>query len=516
MPSPDGRSLPTLSRRTIVAYAALLPVQAAAQQGNGAAVSPMGFGAVGDGRADDTAALRQALAAGARSGTPVLLDRWYKFSGVLELPPLTRLLGKDIESCGLVHDGSGDGLVISSACSIDNFTVDGGRPAGTSRLNSVRGALVGIHGAMSAGASSYLSGVKIGRLRIRHTGVRAALCIANVESLIAEEIALHDCWGIGILMAGVKNSRFDTIKAMDIGNLLPSGSRWGIALAIFPERDAGKQPAGWYVQNAELPTSNLSFGQVEVRSTTDTAIYLHDYDQNPEGVSLIRFSSIKVENAGKDGFKVRQSAHDVSVETLSVRNTALRGATLEELSFNITIGLLDVANIGVNTVAGMPGTDASLLGPNFQGTAISNDIVGLNMQNVRNVRINKANISDIHTNEQGTYGFGVFIQDSRDISLNATIANTDRIGARITHLENFNLSFDISNVCRTADTDAVLMYNGGSGDNSNGRLRLNVQNDNPSILDLRLAGNSSNIQVTGTRSARIDPSAEERGVTVTP
>jgi hypothetical protein len=476
----------------------------------GREISPRDSGAVGDGVTDDTHALKLAIAQTASTGEVLLLDRWYRFSGPLSFPDGIVVRGIGLDKSGLVHDGSGDAVICSGACDLDNFTIDGGRKSGASRLKSVRAAILAIHGPLTNHRGEYLSGVRIGTIRLRNSNYVSALALVNLADADIGDVRIEDSWGHGVIVAGLKNCRFGRLTVENVGNLDREGSRIGSALAIFPERNPLKEPGTWYVSGSELPTVGLVFDNLHVKGATDTAVYLHDYGET-YGVSDIRFGTVSIRNAGKDGFKVRDFVKNVQVDSLVAESIGLRALVIENGVSSVNVSKLSVTRVGYDTISEIVGQ--KLLGSlSRSAQTISTVPAGVGIFNAKDVRIADAEISDIRANvDTRKYGYGIWIRDVDHLTLNAKVHGTDGAAARIAHLTNFKIKVESEDVSRVAHDPEIVFSDDGTRGSANGEIRLSGIVGS-SQNDIRVSGDSSNIRIFGSHAPRIDPHALSQGV----
>ena len=418
--------------------------------------------------ADDDAlpaAAKRAIA----GNVPLIVDRPVILTRIWTPPPGLILKGDGTLNATVKCTGRGDGIEISSPIEIDGITIDGGLAADADRSIDGPGCLIGFHGQLT-GSPSYLSGVKIGYLRVRRART-LGLVMANLVGLQAQTIDLEDIYSNAFMMSGVSDSSIGTIRARNIGTTARAVSRHGSAIAIF---SASKPVSTWYDMTSRImPTRNLTISTVDIAQTTDSAVYIHDGLKT--GVNHITFGSVLIDTAGKDGFKTRLNGTTIRADKVVTRRTSLRGVDIE--SDDVVINQIDISDVGFDAVGAILGHPANFSGGDLKGESVQEHPVGLVVMDCSGISLGSVRISNVAASpvSQGE-GAGIYLNKAKDVKASGTIANCDGNGIRIAGSTNFDLNFSVSNTCRIGkQKQAILVSPDGVGPSQNGNIRGSVR-----------------------------------------
>jgi hypothetical protein len=272
--------------------------------------------------------LSAAAARAVALGVPLYVDMDRTFAEKWTPPAGLVLRGPHSDDARLIYTGTGDGVEIVSAIDIDGIIIDGNLsddavPTATSEA----GCLAGIHGPMT-GTPGYLSGVRIGRLRVQNTRRRTGLALINLSDFKIGYIESRATYGHAFHMAGLKNGSIGSYKFDRVGNLAVEGSRLGSGIAFFAEGDSGKLPAEWYTVAGIQETDNVDIGPGQGSRTTDSAIYFHDTENS--GVKNVSVGHFQGHLLGKDGVKARDGARGIKLASAQMSKVGMRFATIDD------------------------------------------------------------------------------------------------------------------------------------------------------------------------------------------
>lgn len=410
-------------------------------------VTPSMFGAVGSG--NDRAALVLFFAA-VSAGRVGWIDRDYSFGSTIVHSGAAKVRGPFSDTARLIYTGTGDGLEFTGAVDLDGVVVDGNlAPDAVPTTTSEAGCLLGIHGAMT-GTPGYLSGVKIGRLRVQNTRRRAALALVNLSDFDVGRIEASGTFGNAFHMAGLKNGKIGGYWFDRVGNLATEASRLGAGIAMYSEADASKQPATWYVAAGIQQTDNVDIGPGQGSRTTDTSIYLHD--TYGSGVGNVRFAHYQGTLIGKDGVKFRDGAFNCTMSSCQLRKVGLRFAVIEDAgSDDNAITNVDGLSAGYDVIGewldGAPGTRDFTVAANGLNQTLNQTPGGLRMNGVARCRMTGSARSVRDAPHNAAEGHGVSFRSCTDSQMIAHIEDCDG-HARIAALTRCMLDVTTTNVGR--------------------------------------------------------------------
>jgi len=331
-------------------------------------VTPMSIGAIGTG--DDSASIIAWLDVLEGSGLTGWVDRDYYFASTVSHSGAVRIRGAWSDAARLVYTGTGDGLVLTGAVDLDGIVIDGNLSASAvPEVSSPEvGAICSIHGPVTSGGA-YLSGVRLGRVRVQNSRRRTGLLLANLSNFNIEHIEVIASYGHGIMLNGLKDGIIKSYRFDKIGNLAAEGSRLGAGIAMFTEGSIGKKPSEWYDSTGIQPTLNVEIGCGQGSRTTDTAIYLHDtYATGLTGVRFGHFQGILI---GKDGIKFRDGATYCSISSAQIEKVALRGAVIEDSGTDNCNMSVDIRESGYDSLGEWLGGDRNYTGGTGEGESLN-------------------------------------------------------------------------------------------------------------------------------------------------
>ncbi len=429
---------------------------------------PRMVGAACDGATDDIAALEIArdycVATGAVFHVPA---KTIYFTGILTFASAISVIGLGSDVSCFKLDGTGGTIEFAAAnTTFKGFRVDCNRPGAASRTAaSTLQAGIGVHGPMT-GAPGYISNVFVDDIFVTNSNYQTGFVAVNCKDSYFGRIRVKDSWGQAVQFIGLKDSRVHLVWTRNTGNLLVLGTRAGQGLAIFAETNAGKAPATWYVTGGEQVTTNVDFDIVDVAQSTDSAVYVHDY--NPLiGSNEIRFGQIKVDTAGKDGVKVISYATKVIIQSITATRVAQQGVALNTSIGQVQIGMALIRQCGYDAVGDILGvaspwtTAANGLGQSLQqqpgGCFISGtaDKISIGWLDVDTVSRNP---------DDNTYGYGLYAVDSTRVYVRGILRNADRYGLRLSNVTKAS-KFDVSviDACRAALDPAFILSDNATG-----------------------------------------------------
>ncbi|ACB97443.1 hypothetical protein Bind_3918 (plasmid) [Beijerinckia indica subsp. indica ATCC 9039] len=418
--------------------------------------------------ADDTnPVLHRAAEEAVARNTPLYIDQPVTFQLRWTPPKGLVLRGDGSERSRLDWKGQGDAVEVTQPFDIDGITIDGGLDPRSDRSVGSFGCLFSIHGPMK-GSPAYLSGIRIGHLRVRRTR-SVGIVLANIENLTAGQIFVEDIFCNGLILSGLRNCDITQVTASNIGDLKGTGHRRGSAVAIFSET---KPVASWYDTQRILPTDHLHIGHAEIAKTTDSAFYIHDDLQT--GVHDVTIDSVHVDTAGKDGFKTRAGPRTVRVGTVTVERSSLRGVDIE--SDDVKIEQIDVSHIGFDAVGAILGHPAPFSGRDATNESIQTHPNGLVIMGCSDVEIQRMKIADVASNPvTGAEGHGVHISRAHRFKVKGDVIRCDGNGLRLSGSSDFDIELDITDPCRGRLTQqAILLTPDKAGPNYDGTIRSQI------------------------------------------
>lgn len=396
------------------------------------------------------------------------LDQPVELSQKWSPPPGLVLRGDYTESALIRWVGEGDAIEVTGPIDIDGITIDGGLDPASDRTAGDYGCLVAVHGSLGE-RPSYLSGIKIGRLRIRRTR-SVALVLANLVGAQIDELELSDIFCNGLIVSGVSSGVFRNIFARNIGDLRESGHRRGSAIAIFAET---KPVSSWYSSSSILETKALRFGKVRIENTTDSAFYIHD--ELKRGVEDIEIRELRINTAGKDGFKTRVGPKKVRIGIVEVENAALRGVDIE--SDETWVDKLSVLLIGGDAVGSVLGRASAYSGGKAAHESIQTHPNGVLVMNCSDVEVRSLEIRDVHCNPvTGAEGHGLHLANATRVKMSGVVSGCGGNGLRMAGCREFSLALAIDDTCREAATgSAALLTSDGMGPSFRGSLHAVIR-----------------------------------------
>lgn len=487
---PDATAL--IAARDI-AVAAALSAEAFA---NGY-LTPEAYGATGG--ANDRTALVAWLNALTATGKTGWVGRDFFFDSSIVHAGAVKIRGPFSDNARLVYTGTGDGLEFTGAVDLDGVVVDGNlAPDAVPTATSEAGCLLGIHGAMT-GTPGYLSGVKIGRLRVQNTRRRAALALVNLSEFDVGRIEASGTFGNAFHMAGLKNGNIGGYWFDRVGNLATEASRLGAGIAMYSEADVSKQPATWYVAAGIQPTDNVDIGPGQGSRTTDTSIYLHDTYNS--GVGNVRFAHYQGTLIGKDGVKFRGGAFNCTMSSCQLRKVGLRFAVIEDAgSDDNAITNVDGLSAGYDVMGewldGAPGTRNFTTAANGLNQTLNQTPGGLRMNGVVRCRMTGTARGVRDAPHNAAEGHGVSFRSCTDSTMIATIENCDghiRIGALV-GCELNAVAIDVARNLASGNTTAAVYCDDNAAQSSGNRVTVFArETSGSSVADrpVRINGNGT-------------------------
>jgi hypothetical protein len=516
--------------------------------------TPWQFGATrGDCSTDNIAALRSAASAAATGGGRLDTSGSCLGIGSTFNPPAGLVWRGDYSEANRIFwrgSQATNPIEVTGAIDLDGIILDGQRPAadvrsGTTVTKSV--IAIGFHGSMVADAATYLTGVKIGRLKYENGEASAGIGFSNVSGLTADEINVENNWGAGVFLSGIKSSRIKSISTNDIGNFGTQAARAGQSVSIFAESDPGKAPASWYtiastagtLATAQpcrnvLPTDDLWIGSIKKRFDTDTGVYVHDYGpddtQSPggrpascnsataggfgTGVGNIRIDNIDSDYGGKDGLKVRRWAGPLSVGTARFRHNGNRFFSVEVWSHDVSAGYVDGDTVGYDVASVLKG---DTYGSDLYDGDTSSGHNGLNqtlftaaygvsvIQNSYRVNIAGGYIRNVPglAYSPTSQGYCAISSQSQDVSMTLNCDTTGGQAVRIDNTTRFALDVSAKDACRNQAAGGgctSILVTPDNGESVNGTIRWRAWDSAAASLisaPVRIAGSPSNINLIG-------------------
>ncbi|MDH7637265.1 hypothetical protein [Sphingomonas oryzagri] len=421
------------------------------------AVIPSAFAQPGD--ADDGPAIGRAAAAAVARGVPLYIDRDYRFSGTLQLPPNLVLRSDFSDTKRLISTGTGDGIVISGPIDMDGVVIDGALPQDAQRsTNIVSGhCLIGIHGDMK-GNPSYLSGVRIGRLRIQNTD-RIGIVLANLADVQVGRLELHRIYHAASIWTGMKGGHVGQLIADDIGNLRTSGHRGGQAFLMTAEPAV---QTDWYAIPGALPVSGFQLDNARITRTTDTAFYVND--DRAKGIDGLVIGTVTIDTAGKDGFKIRSAFRPVTntrIGSVQVKRVAGVGFSLQHVR-RVAAQTVSVDQAGYDAVGDILGHPAPFNGDTL-ARSISNVPEGVAIVNSDIVSIANLNVSHVTGSPaNGAEGNGISLAGNKQVSINGNIDDTAGAGLRDSSNADMDMALTLRDVSRRAAGGAFALVTNDS------------------------------------------------------
>lgn len=389
-----------------------------------------------------------------------------------------------------------DVVEVTAPIDLDGVVIDGGRSARLNRFSATlagneRRALLAIHGSMATDHPAPLAGVRIGRVRVENSGWSTGVLAVNLRGLQVDRIEARSIWGVATMWAGVSSSSVGVVAASDTGQFGQEGARSGQVVAIYAETDPRKQPGKFFVladQNKPsrniLETRGLAFGRIETRANTDTAVYVHDYQGGRAGqgidLSAISIDSIIGDLVGKDLFKVRNFAGNVSVGAITGTRIGARIVAVEDHAHDVTIGSITGSQFGYDVVGDMNGGTARFDGVDhgrgigFGQTLSTNAAAVSIIGGVQNVRINSGSVRGVPALWNGKNGYGLIVSDADTVNVRLAIADTAGAAVRLANSAHFDIEADITRSCRKQCLAAVVLANDGNGPVHDGRIAFTL------------------------------------------
>lgn len=309
----------------------------------------------------------------------LLIDADVYINFLWVLPNGLHLIGDVYSSIYCLGAG---GVIVSSDCVVESISIDGVFDAESHENGSLF--LVG------SPSGEISKNIRIKDLVIKNSNLIGILFF-NADNVYVNSLSIKNHINHGAVFSGVTNSCFCGIFISNVGDLKRNGNRRGVGLGVFFET---KYVAAWYNKRKAQVSRNITFKDVIVSYASDTAIYIHD-DQGV-GVSGVLFDNIKIDNVGKDGFKVRSGASNVKAMNLRMKNISLRAIVIE--SNNVIIDDANLENVGINGIAEhiIPAKDYS--GGDAAGEAIQTHPNGVALINASNCRLSKILINGVFYN----------------------------------------------------------------------------------------------------------------------
>jgi len=405
--------------------------------------------------ADASQALRRALTLAAKNGATIEIDGWYSVSGTFHVPAGIRIKGNGVTKSGLFHRGAGDFLMARGPIDLDGFAIDGCRGS-DDRLNAAPpGHLLGIVGP----PGGYMEGVRIGHIRLQNSSRKGA-ALVNLADVVVDTLEFDSVWARAVILSGIKNGRIKRIVGDDIGRLGSEKARDGVLCGIYAETDIKKAKSDWYISAEISPTNQLSIGSIDGRRVTDTAVYVHDYLQNPVGVTNVTIDNINIDGA-KDAVKVREGASQIKIGSIIAKNVGLSGFAMDGKASHVQVDTISVANTGYDFVGDILGHPSiQKIRGNGRGTSIQSIPAGIRiLSGCHNVTISKFDVRASRQRSFGkpAYGLGIWFEDSSNIVASGTTFDTDGEGARLVNCTNVDLDVQVERSCQTSGHAALVI-----------------------------------------------------------
>jgi hypothetical protein len=433
-------------------------------------VTPAQFGATGSGN-DRTALVAWLDHLAANTDRVGWVDRDYSFATTITHSGELTIQGPFSDSARLIYTGTGDGFEFTGAVNIDGVVVDGNLASDAIPTIAEAGCLLGIHGPLT-GTPGYLSGVKIGRLRVQNTRRRSALALINLRDLVIDRLEAFATYGNAFKMCGLVDAKIGSYKFDRVGDLAALDGRIGAGIAFYAEGDAGKLPATWYAVAGIQPTDNVEIGPGQGTRVTDTSIYLHD--GYGSGVKNVRLGNYQGSLIGKDAIKFRQGVTNCTISSAQVSKVGMRFAVIEEAGTD-DCSMLNVQGdrAGYDAIGewldGSPGARNYTSEENGLDQTLNNTPGGFRLDNADRCVVSgvaKAVRDAPHNNTEGN---ALSVRNCIDSNVDVILEDADGL-ARIGDLTRCTLLINATNMGRNGGNTTAAVYCDDDDDSSVGNI----------------------------------------------